>query len=115
MTGWDVFTGRAAVPAGMLAEVAALRAVLPGYDVILTSHSPAYRSGAIRRDPGLGIWCLISTDPASLWQEAAGRAPPAPDSNRQTACRVPPAPPSALAPADRIPPLDSAKARHTAK
>ena len=52
MTGWDVYGGRASVPAGMLAELAALRAALPGYDVILTSHSPARRSGAIRRGPG---------------------------------------------------------------
>ena len=98
MTGWDVFAGRAAVPAGMLAEVAALRAVLPGYDVILTSHGPARRSGAIRRGLGPGICCLISTGPASLWREAAGRAPPAPDSNRQTACCVPPERPSAPIP-----------------
>ena len=39
MTGWDVLTGQASVPAGMLAELAALRAALPGYDVILTSHT----------------------------------------------------------------------------
>ena len=76
MTGWDVLTGRASVPAGMLAELAALRAALPGYDVILTSHSPARRFEATRRDPGPGTWCLISTDPGDLWQELAGRARP---------------------------------------
>ena len=77
MTGWDVYGGTPSVPAGMLAELAVLRAALPGYGVILTSHSPARRSGAIRRDPGPGIWCVVSTGPASLWREAAGRAPPA--------------------------------------
>ena len=77
MTGWDVYGGRASVPAGMLAELAALRAALPGYDVLLTSHSPTCRFEAIHRGPGPGIWCLISSDPADLWRELAGRAPPA--------------------------------------
>ena len=82
MTGWDVFSGRASVPAGMLAELAALRAALPGYDVILTSHSPARRYEAIRRTNGPGPWCVISSNPADLWRELAGRAPPAaPDSD----------------------------------
>ena len=77
MTGWDVFTGRAPVAEGMLAELDALRAALPGYDVIITSHSPAYRFEAIRRrDAGPGPWCVISSDPADLWRELAGRAPP---------------------------------------
>lgn len=71
MTGWGVLPGRAPVPAGMLAELAALRAALPGYDVKLTSHSPAYRFEATRRDPGPGTWCLISSNPADLWREAA--------------------------------------------
>ena len=48
MTGWDVLTGQASVPAGMLAELAALRAALSGYDVILTSHSPGL---PLRGDP----------------------------------------------------------------
>ena len=76
MTGRDVLTGRASLPAGMLAELAALRAALPGYDVILTSHSPACRYEATRRDPGPGIWCVVSTDPADLWRELAPRARP---------------------------------------
>ena len=76
MTGWDVLTGRASLPAGMLAELAALRAALPGYDVNLTSHSPACRYEATRRDPGPGIWCVVSTDPADLWRELAPRARP---------------------------------------
>ena len=76
MTGWDEYGGRASVPAGMLAELAALRAALPGYDVLLTSHSPTCRFEAIHRGPGPGIWCLISSDPADLWRELAGRAPP---------------------------------------
>ena len=82
MTGWDVLTGRASVPPGMLAELAALRAALPGYDVILTSHSPACRFEATRRNQGPGTWCVVSSDPADLWRELAGRAPPAaPDSD----------------------------------
>jgi len=75
MTGWEVFTGRASVPAAMPAELAALRAALPGYDLIITSHSPTYRFEAIRRDDGPGPWCLISSDPADLWHELASRAP----------------------------------------
>jgi hypothetical protein len=76
MTGWDVLTGQVSVPAGMLAELAALRAALPGYDVILTSHNPARRFEATRRDPGPGTWCVISSDPADLWRELAGLARP---------------------------------------
>ena len=76
MTGWDVLTGQASLPAGMLAELAALRAALPGYDVNLTSHSPACRYEATRRDPGPGTWCVVSTDPADLWRELAPRARP---------------------------------------
>ncbi len=76
MTGWDVFSGRVSGPAGMLAELTAL----PGYDVILTSHSPACRFEATRRDPGPRTWCVASSDPADLWRELAPRArPDAPD------------------------------------
>lgn len=71
MTGRDVLTGRAPVPAGMLAELAALRAALPGYDVNLTSHTPARRYEATRRGPGPGTWCVVSADPADLWRELA--------------------------------------------
>jgi hypothetical protein len=77
VTGWDVLTCRASVPAGMLAELAALRVALPGYDVIVTSHRSRYRYEAIRRSDGPGPWCVISGDPADLWRELAGRAPPA--------------------------------------
>jgi len=76
VTGWDARGGQAPVPAGMLAELAALRVALPGYDVILTSHSPAYRYEATRRDLGPGTWCVVSTDPADLWRELALRARP---------------------------------------
>jgi hypothetical protein len=76
VTGWDVLTGRASVPAGMLTELAALRAALPGYDVMITCHSPARRYEAIHRTDGPGPWCVISTDPADLWRELAGHAPP---------------------------------------
>jgi hypothetical protein len=76
MTGWDVFTGRVSLPPGTLTELAALQAALPGYDVIVTSHSPRYRFEAIRRDDGQGTWCVISSDPADLWRElrSAGAA-----------------------------------------
>ena len=116
MTGWDVFTGRPAVPPGILAELTALRAALPSYDVIVTSHSPGYRFEAIRRrtdDPG--PWCVISSDPADLWRELADRAPPAAAdgdrvdlvllSARLTVCSY----------TARVPPLHSAKARPTGK
>ena len=89
-------------PAGMLAELAALRAALPGYDVLLTSHSPTCRFEAIHRGPGPGIWCLISSDPADLWRELAGRAPPAGQTTR---------PAIFSNPAARIPRIDSATAR----
>jgi hypothetical protein len=80
VTGWDVFTGRLSLPPGTLAELAALRAAFPAYDVIVTSHSPRYRYEAIRRDDDPGTWCLISSDPADLWRElrcgqGAARAP----------------------------------------
>ena len=113
MTGWEVYGGRASVPPGMLAELAALRAALPGYGVILTSHSPARRSGAIRRDPGPGIWCVVSSDPADLWRELAGRAPPAASRVGRLLCSARTA--IGSYPADRIPLIDIAKARPTGK
>jgi len=77
VTTWDVFTGSASVPPGALAELAALRAALPGYDVTITSHSRTHRFEATRRGDGPGPWCVISGDPADLWRELAGRARPA--------------------------------------
>jgi hypothetical protein len=64
---------RPAPTPGMLAELSQLRAALPGYDVIITSHSPGYRYEAIRRPgaPQDGPWCVISTNPADLWHELA--------------------------------------------
>ncbi len=85
---WDVFAARPSVPPWMLAELDALRAALPGYDVIITSHSPVWRFEAIRRHAGgPGPWCVISTDPGDLWWELAGRLRPpayarAPESRR---------------------------------
>ena len=56
----------------MLAELAALRAALPGYDVIVTSRSPGYRFEAVRRrTDGPGPWCVISGDAGDLWRELA--------------------------------------------
>ena len=72
-----MFTGQASLPPGMLAELETLRAALPAYDVIVTSHSPASRFEAIRRDGSTGTWCVISTDPADPWHELAGRTRPA--------------------------------------
>ena len=116
MTGWDVLAGRASVPAGMLAELAALRAALPGYDVIVTRHRPGCRFEAIRRhEDGPGPWCVISTDPADLWRELAGRAPPAAaDGNRADRALRSARATIGCHPAGRIPPLDDATARHTA-
>ena len=95
MTTRDVFTGGAAVPPGALAELAALRAALPGYDVTITSHSRTHRFEATRRGDGPGPWCLISSDPADLWHELAGRARPAAlDGDRR---RIPALPNASLA------------------
>jgi hypothetical protein len=113
VTGWDVLTGRASVPAGMLAELAALRAALPGYGVILTSHSPARRSGAIRRDPG----------PRDLppYQHRP-RRPVAGSGRPRPARRQPGGPLAAFRPNGHrllsrwsYPPIDCAKARPTGK
>lgn len=59
---------------GMLAELGQLRAALPGYDVIINSHGPAYRFEAVRRPgaPATAPWCVVSTDPADLWRELVG-------------------------------------------
>ena len=54
-----------------MAELAALRAAMPGYDVIVTNHSLRHRYEAIRRESGPGPWCVISSDPADLWRELA--------------------------------------------
>ena len=69
MTTWDLVTSGPSLPPGMMAQLAQLRAALPGYDVIITSHSGTYRFEAIRPAGGTGPWCLISTDPADLWHE----------------------------------------------
>jgi hypothetical protein len=69
--GWDVFIRRPAPTPGMLAELSQLRAALPGYDVIVTSHNHTYRYEAIRRHSDTGPWCVISADPADLWRELA--------------------------------------------
>lgn len=70
---WDVFARRPAPTPAMLSERSQLRAALPGYDVIVTNHSPAHRFEAIRRpgasNSGPGPWCVISADAAGLWRE----------------------------------------------
>ncbi len=110
---WDVFNRRPAPTPGMLAELAQLRAALPGYDVIVTSHSPAYRFEATSRPnrTGPGPWCVISTDPPTY----GANSPPAPTTAR-TPPPLPPALPKRSHP--RRSPLltaGSAKTRHTAK
>ena len=77
MTRWDVFTGSPTVPSGALTELTALQAALPNYAVNITSHSRTYRFEATRRGDGPGTCCVISSDPADLWRELAGRARPA--------------------------------------
>jgi len=77
VTGREVFAARPSPPSWMLAELEALRAALPGYDVIITSQSPTWRFEAIRRHAdGPGPWCVISSDPADLWRHLAGRPRP---------------------------------------
>jgi hypothetical protein len=56
----DVFTCQPPPIPGMLAQLARLRADLPGYDVIITSHSGQHRYEAIRRPGHTGPWCIIS-------------------------------------------------------
>jgi hypothetical protein len=70
---WDVLTHRPALTPGMLAELAQLRAALPGYDVVVTCHSATCRFEATSRPgrTGPGPWCVISTDSADLWRELA--------------------------------------------
>ncbi len=100
MTGWDVLAGRASVPAGMLAELAALRAALPGYDVILTSHSPACRYEAIRRDaaaPAPGAWSAPTPPTCGGNWPAAPRPPPLTVTARTARAAI------GCYPADRIP------------
>jgi hypothetical protein len=36
---------------------------VPGYDVIITSHSGQHRYEVIRRPGHTGPWCIISADP----------------------------------------------------
>ena len=77
MTRREVLTGHSPVPEWMVAELAALRAALPGYDVLITKHSPTFRFEAIRHDTDRpGPYCVISSDPADLWWELAKRLRP---------------------------------------
>jgi hypothetical protein len=75
VTGWDVLAGQAEMPRSVLAELEALRAALPCYDVQINTGSGQVRYEAIRRDNYPGPWCVISTDPADLWRDLAGRPP----------------------------------------
>lgn len=68
-----------------LAELSRLRAALPSYDVIITSHSPSYRYEAIRRHGETGPWCIISTDPADLWRELTAATRPQSGADTPTA------------------------------
>ncbi len=68
MSGWGVFIGSATVPPGALAELAALRAALPGYDVTITSHSPTHRFEATPRGDSPGPWCVIT--PSTIWPDS---------------------------------------------
>jgi hypothetical protein len=110
---WDVLTHRPALTLGMLAELAQLRAALPGYDVVVTSHSPAYRFEATSRPcrAGPGPWCVISTDPADLWRELTACT----DHGANTATPVARAPLSTHPRPTPFMTAGSAKARHTAK
>ncbi len=75
------------------------------------------RYEAIHHDgDGPGPWCVVSTDPADLWQELAGRTrPTALDGDQADHALLLAALTSGSHPADRIPPPGSAKTRHTAK
>lgn len=78
MTSWDVFAGQPSVPRAVISELTALRAALPGYEVIVTRRAGRFRFEAMRRWGKTGPWCVISTDPADLWHELAASAQPAP-------------------------------------
>ena len=66
-----MFIDRPAPAPGMLAALSRLRAALPGYDVIVTSHGLTRRFEAVRHLDGLGPWWVISADPIDLWRELA--------------------------------------------
>jgi hypothetical protein len=85
---WDVYTHRPALTPGVLAELAQLRAALPGYDVVVTCHSATYRFEATSRPSraGPGPWCVISTDPADLWRELAPCIHQGPNTAAPPAC-----------------------------
>ena len=76
MTKWDMFARQPSPAPGMAAELARLRAALPGYDVTVISCSGQYRYEAVRRDGGTGPWCVVSTDPADVWRELAAHVRP---------------------------------------
>lgn len=93
MNTWDVFTGWPSPAPGMLVQLGRLRAALPGYEVIITSHAGSYRFEAIRRPDGIGPWCVISSDPADLWHELLPGQPSlavAPSRERVVALNGPP-------------------------
>jgi hypothetical protein len=63
---------RATLMPELQTELSQLRAALPTYHIVITSHSPSYRFEATRhRLDGPGPWCVVSTDPADLWRELA--------------------------------------------
>jgi hypothetical protein len=66
MTGRDPFTFRPLLPPGVIAELEALQAAFPRYDIIVTRHGGQHRFEAIRRRGTAGPWCVITADAREL-------------------------------------------------
>jgi hypothetical protein len=51
-------------------QAAALRTAFPGYVVnVIQRHGDKARYEVVRRTPGPGLYCLISTDAREIWNE----------------------------------------------
>jgi hypothetical protein len=85
-----VFTGCLILSPQTRDEVSRLQAALPGYDVVVTSHSHAWRFEAVRcpGGPQAGPWCVVSSDLTDLWRELARWMRPA-ASSRIVPARAP--------------------------
>jgi hypothetical protein len=68
---WDVFTGCLMLTPDTRDEVSRLQAMLPGYELVVTSTGHAYRFEAVRRPDGpqSGPWCVVSSKLADLRRE----------------------------------------------
>lgn len=68
---------RCGPPPLLCAQASVLSAAFPGYEFTITWGRSRYRIEAIRKGPGPGPWCVISTGPWEIYRVLARHTRPA--------------------------------------